>query len=336
MKIVVDAMGGDKAPVNIVDGAVLAAREFADTHADHQVILTGPDDVLRREVTRCQGDDLIGKTLRIVHAGDRIEMHESPSVALTKKTGSSIHVGVELVKKGEADGFVSMGNTGAVMAIGLMGLGRIEGVQRPTIGAFFPTVSGHCLVLDVGANVDGKPQHLLQFGVMGSIYMHAMRQIDNPRVGLLSVGEEDSKGDELTVKSNELFRQKNLFNFIGNVEGRDILSGTSDVIVCDGFVGNVALKMAESFIKVLKTKVGSYGQQAGPEAAKVFQDFFVRSMSDWDYQSHGGVPLLGVNGVVIIGHGSSSLKALYRAIHVAREMAEKRINDVIRERIKLS
>ena len=336
MKIVVDAMGGDKAPLNIVDGAVLAAREFAEKHTDHQVILTGPEDVVRREITRCQGDDLLGTALRVVHAEDLIEMHESPAVALTKKTRSSVHVGVELVKKGEANGFVSMGNTGAVMAIGLMGLGRIEGVLRPTIGAFFPTVKGKCLVLDVGANVDCKPAHLLQFGMMGSIYMHTMMDIESPAVGLLSVGEEDSKGDELTVKSNELFREKKLFNFTGNVEGRDILNGTTNVVVCDGFVGNVALKMAESVIKVLKTKVAAYGQQAGPDVVRVFQDFFGKSMADWDYQSHGGVPLLGVNGVVIIGHGSSSPKALVRAVQVAKEMAEKKITSVIREKIKLS
>jgi glycerol-3-phosphate acyltransferase PlsX len=336
MKIVVDAMGGDQAPLQIVDGAVLAAREFADRGSAHAIVLTGVQGRILPEITRCGGGDLIGRTLEIHHTEDIIETHESPASALQKKSRSSVHVGVELVKRGQADAFVSMGNTGAVMAVGLMGLGRIEGVQRPTIAAFFPTSSGFTLVLDVGANVDCKPQHLLQFGVMGSIYMHAMRDIDRPRVGLLSVGEEDSKGDELTVKANELFREKQLFNFIGNVEGRDILKGTADVIVCDGFVGNVALKMAESFIKVLQTKVGAYTQQAGAEAGRVFQDFFGKAMSSWDYQSHGGVPLLGVNGVVIIGHGSSSAKALYRAVHVAKEMVEKKINDVIRERIRLS
>ncbi len=336
MRIVVDAMGGDEAPKRIVDGAVEAAREFAVARESHTILLTGISDQVKAQIQACGGESLIGRQLECVHTDEVISMHESPAEALKKKTRSSIHVGIELVKRGEADAFVSMGNTGAVMACGLMGLGRIEGVHRPTIGAFFPTTSGKSLVLDVGTNVDCKPNHLLQFALMGSIYMEAMMGIQNPSVGLLSVGEEDSKGDDLTVKSNELFREKKLFQFKGNVEGRDILTGGSDVVVCDGFVGNVVLKMAESFVKVLQKKVAGYIGTAGADAGNVFKDFFGRSFQDWDYQSHGGVPLLGVNGVVIIGHGSSSGKALRRAIHVAKEMVEKRINESIRERIKLA
>ncbi|MBX7150666.1 phosphate acyltransferase PlsX [bacterium] len=334
MKIIVDAMGGDEAPKKIVDGAVEAAREFLSQ--GHQVILTGHREKIMEEIHRCEGNDLVGKSIDIVHTDEVIGMCESPTTALREKMHSSIHIGIEMVKRGEGDAFVSMGNTGAVMACGLMGLGRIEGVQRPTIGAFFPTIKGKSLVLDVGANVDSKPVHLLQFGVMGSIYMHAMMNIPTPKVGLLSIGEEDSKGDNLTIQANQLFREKQLFEFAGNVEGRDILMGSSDVVVCDGFVGNVVLKMTESFVKVLQQKIGGFAQQAGAEAGKTFKEFFTKSMSDWDYQSHGGVPLLGVNGVVIIGHGSSSGKALYRAIHVAKEMVEKKINEVIREKIKLS
>lgn len=336
MRIVVDAMGGDEAPSKIVDGAVEAVQGFVARGESHTILLTGPQDVVRDRLVVCGGERFLGRGIECVHTDDVITMDESPAEALKKKTRSSIHVGIELVKRGDADAFVSMGNTGAVMACGLMGLGRIEGVQRPTIGAFFPSARGKTLVLDVGTNVDCKPTHLLQFALMGSVYMESMLGVQNPTVGLMSVGEEDSKGDDLTVKSNELFREKQLFNFKGNVEGRDVLLGGADVIVCDGFVGNVVLKMAESFVKVLKKKVRDYAGQKGADVGGMFNDFFTTAMVDWDYQSHGGVPLLGVNGVVIIGHGSSSGKALCRAIHVAKEMVEKRINEVIREKIKLA
>lgn len=338
MKIIVDGMGGDEAPAHIVDGAVMAAKEFSDKNEPHRIIITGPKEKILSRVHHCHGDGLLGKYLEIVHTDEWIEMHESPATALTKKPKSSMHIGVEMVKKGEADAFVSMGNTGAVMSVGLMGLGRIEGVSRPTIAAFFPTVKGSSLVLDVGAMVDCKPNHLLQFGVMGSVYMHAMLNIESPKVGLLSVGEEDNKGDDLTVKSNELFREKKLFDFIGNVEGRDILAGKADVVVCDGFVGNVVLKFGESVVGFMKSQFRTVAKSgliyklmmlvAKPALIKVFKGM--------DYEEHGGVPLLGVNGVVIIGHGSSSAKALNKAIHVAKEMVEKKINEVIKEKINLS
>jgi glycerol-3-phosphate acyltransferase PlsX len=338
MKIIVDGMGGDEAPVHIVDGAVMAAKEFQERNEPHRIIVTGPKEKILSRVHHCHGDPLLGKYLEVVHTGEWIEMHESPADALRNKPKSSMHIGVEMVKKGEADAFVSMGNTGAVMSVGLMGLGRIEGVARPTIAAFFPSQKGHTLVLDVGAMVDCKPNHLLQFGVMGSVYMHAMMNIESPKVGLVSVGEEDSKGDDLTVKTNELFREKKLFNFIGNVEGRDILAGNADVVVCDGFVGNVVLKFGESVVDFMKSRFRTVAKNglkyklmmliAKPALIQVFKDL--------DYEETGGVPLLGVNGVVIIGHGSSSPKALNKAIHVAKEMVEKKINEVIREKIKLS
>ncbi len=337
MKIIIDAMGGDEAPAKIADGAVLAAGEFLEQSSGHSIILTGPEESVVKAVENAKGGHLLGKTLHVVHTDEYIGMDESPSAALVKKPKSSIHAGVELVKKGEAQAFISMGNTGAVMTVATMGLGRIEGILRPVIGAFFPTATGQdTLLLDVGSNVDCKPQQLLQFGLMGSIYMNAMRNIANPRVGLLSVGEEDAKGNDLTVKANELFRQKNIFNFCGNKEGRDLMMGTADVVVCDGFTGNVVLKLAESFVKVLKKVIGGYVQKAGPETGKVFNDFFAKGMSQWDYQSHGGVPLLGVNGVVIIGHGSSSAKAVQKAVHVARDMVEKNIVAAISEKIKLT
>jgi glycerol-3-phosphate acyltransferase PlsX len=341
MRIIVDGMGGDEAPAKIVDGVVLAAKEFQSRGEDHQVVVTGDKEQILARISHCEGDALVGKYIQIVHTDEWIAMGESPTAALAKKTRSSVHIGVDMVKRGEAQAFISMGNTGAVMAVGLMGLGRIEGVARPTIGAFFPSANaqGFTLLLDVGANMDCRPDHLLQFGVMGNAYMQVMMNIQHPKVGLLSVGEEDNKGDDLTIKVNELFRQKKLFKFIGNVEGRDILKGTADVVVCDGFTGNVALKLAESVLDFLKIKFRAFAKTNlwnGLLMAMVAPGMR-RALKHMDYQSHGGVPLLGVNGVVIIGHGSSSTEALLRAIHVAREMVEKRINDVIRERInKLS
>lgn len=333
-------MGGDEAPAKIVDGVVLAAKEFRDRGEDHQVVVTGDQETIHARINRCEGQSLVGKYIEIVHTDERIDMDDSPTAALTKKPKSSVHIGINMVKAGEAQAFISMGNTGAVMAIGLIGLGRIEGVARPTIGAFFPSVNelGFTLVLDVGANMDCKPNHLLQFGVMGNAYMQVMMNMQKPKVGLLSVGEEDSKGDDLTLKANELFREKKLFEFIGNVEGRDIFKGTADVIVCDGFTGNVALKLAESVLDFLRKKFQAFAKKSLVNTAlmAMVKPGMRRALKYMDYQSHGGVPLLGVNGVVIIGHGSSSAAALVRAIHVAKEMVEKKINDVIRERIKVS
>ena len=338
MRIVVDGMGGDDAPARIVDGIVLAAREFRERGEAHQVIITGQKDKITAEITRCQGQDLCPRFVDIVHTDEWIDMHEPPAEALRKKTKSSLHVGVEMVKKGEAEAVIGMGNTGAVMAVGLFGLGRIEGVQRPTIGAFFPSLTGKTLVLDVGANVDCKPQHLLQFGLMGSIYMNAMWGVNNPTVGLLSVGEEDSKGCEAIVKANELFRERKVFNFVGNVEGRDILAGGTDVVVCDGFVGNVVLKFGESVAGFLKTRFQRSADQslANKLMMMTAKPVLMSVFHDMDYQEYGGVPLLGVNGVVIIGHGSSSARAMYSAIQVARKMVDKKINEVIKEKIKLS
>ncbi len=330
-------MGGDTAPDRIVDGAVLAARAFKERNWPDQVVITGPKERIAPAVSRCHGDGLIGSTLELVHTDTYIDMHDAPAEALRNKPNSSMHVGVEMVKKGDAQAFISMGNTGAVMAVGLMGLGRIEGINRPAIGTYFPAVhGGHTFILDLGSNVDCKPVNLLQFAVMGSIYMQTMRKIENPKVGLLSVGEEDSKGDETTVKANELFRNQNFFQFVGNKEGRDILMGTADVLVCDGFIGNILLKFGESVPKFLKGRFQLAAKKsiltklsiglAKPALKKVFKEM--------DYEEFGGIPLLGVNGVVIIGHGSSSPRAVFRAVEVAREMAEKRINDIIRDKIK--
>ncbi len=338
MKIVIDGMGGDVAPARIVDGAVLAAKEFAEEGKGHRIIVTGPKDKISEQIRICEGTDLIGKSLEIIHTDEYVTMEDSPSDIVRGKPNSSAHIGLAMVKKKEAEAFIGMGNTGAMMAIGLMGLGRIEGIHRPTIGAFFPSQTGRTLVLDVGAMVDCKPEHLFQFGIMGSVYMESMFGVKNPKVGLLSVGEEDGKGDAVTLEANKLFREKKSFNFIGNVEGRDILKGTADVVVCDGFVGNVVLKFGESIMGFLKcrfkeTAKQGLGYKLGLGMTK---PILKQAFKGMDYQEHGGVPLLGVNGVQIIGHGSSSPIAILNAVRAARGLVERGTIDAIREKIKLS
>ncbi|HMS64171.1 MAG TPA: phosphate acyltransferase PlsX, partial [Ignavibacteria bacterium] len=253
------------------------------------------------------------------------------------KSDSSISVGINLVKEKKADAFISAGNTGAVMTASILRLGRIQGVGRPTIGSLFPTDKGKTMVFDVGASVDCKPAHLLEFAIMGSLYMKHLYNIEKPKIGLLSVGEEKSKGDLLTLEAYELLEKSNL-NFIGNVEGRDVLRGKADIIVCDGFVGNVILKFAESVLDVMKSKFKSYAEKG------FFKKIWVGMMygtlknvvlKDFDYQEYGGVPLLGVNGISIIGHGKSSPIAVKNMIYRAEEMVRKGINTKIEQELKL-
>lgn len=338
MKIALDAMGGDKAPARIVDGAVLAAKQYATEGLKDTIVLIGDEQQIKTVLKECDGLGYLDQHLEIFQADEVIDMDESPTTALKAKPNSTIHVGTKLQKEGGVDGFVSMGNTGAVMAVSLMGLGRIEGVSRPTIGAFFPRVGGFTLVLDVGAMIDAKPSNLLQFGIMGSIYSTLILERESPRVGLLNIGEEDSKGGETYVEAHQLMREKNVFNFIGNVEGRDILKDTADVIICDGFVGNVALKMTESFVgfvaaRLKKVLENPKVRSAFRENTEVIKFVLTEVLRGFDYQEYGGVPLLGVNGVVIIGHGSSSPKAVQNAIMSARRMVEKGVNERIKEQL---
>jgi phosphate acyltransferase len=321
-------MGGDNAPVSEVAGAI----ETISTHPAINIILVGIKEKIEPELSKFSYNK---SRIKIHHASEIIEMHESPAEAIRKKTDSSIISGLKLCKTGEADAFISAGNTGAVMAASLFTLGRIANVSRPTIGSRFPTERGITMVLDVGANVDCKPVNLLEFAIMGSVFAAQIYNIENPTVGLLSVGEEKSKGDMLTTEAYELLEKSGL-NFIGNVEGRDILKGSTHVIVCDGFVGNVVLKFAESVLSILKTKFSDYAEKSLFNKVKVGLAYgtLKEILKDFDYQEYGGVPLLGVNGISIIGHGRSSPRAIMNMILRAEQMARAKINTIIAEKIK--
>jgi phosphate acyltransferase len=321
-------MGGDNAPVSEVAGAV----ETVLTHDGINVILVGDEGKISGELKKFSFNH---SRIKIHHAPDVIEMHESPADAMRKKPNSSLVKGLKLCRTGEADGFISAGNTGAVMAASLFTLGRIANISRPTIGSRFPTEKGITIVFDVGANVDCKPVNLLEFAVMGSVYANHIYNIDNPTVGLLSVGEEKTKGDTLTVESYELLEKSGL-NFIGNVEGRDILKGSTHVIICDGFVGNVVLKFAEGVLGILRSKFKDFAEHGITNKLKAGLAYGTLKtvLKDFDYQEYGGVPLLGVNGVSIIGHGRSSPRAVMNMLLRAEQTARAKINDIIAAKIK--
>jgi phosphate acyltransferase len=329
-RIVVDAMGTDGAPQAEVEGAILAARE---RHAE--VVLVGPQPLLARELERHRALNL---GIEIVHASEAITMEDAAAKAFRRKRDSSIRVAARLVREGKADGLISAGNTGAVMTTVKIVLGALEGVDRPALAAVFPTSQGKAAVLvDVGANVDCKPQHLEQFAVMGEIYYRMIFGVERPRVGLLSIGEEDHKGNDLTREAFHLLKRLPL-NFVGNVEGRDLYNGRVEVVVCDGFIGNVALKISEGLIEavssLLKEALSStLSSKVGYVLSrKAFQNFKKRV----DYSEYGGAPLLGVRGVTIICHGGSSAKAIKNAVRVAAEFAEGRVNEKIEHELRRS
>ena len=322
--IAVDAMGGDTAPVPEVFGAVRAARS-----QDVNVILVGREDAVRQELGKY--NDWQNLPIRVVHASQVVTMEDNAAKALRNKRDSSIRVAARLVRDGEAQGLVSAGNTGAIMAISKTLMGMIPGVERPALASAFPTVKGRpVVVVDVGANVDCSPQMLVQFGIMGEIYSRLVYHTKSPRVGILSIGEEEHKGNELTRAAAELLKLIP-FNFIGNVEGRDLYTGRADVIVCDGFIGNVALKVSEGMVDVFKhmlqeslaaTLTRKIGYLLSRSAYREFQKRV-------DYSEYGGAPLLGVKGVVIICHGRSNDNAIRNAIRVACESATEHVNDRI-------
>ncbi len=321
-------MGGDFAPANVVAGAIEALRESGGRFS---VTLVGQKErietELKKSVNRHPGHENL---LNIVNATQVIEMDDSPTAALKTKRDSSITIGLTLHKEQKVDGFVSAGNTGAVMSASTLILGRVNGVGRPTIGALVPTVNEPCLLLDAGANVDCRAKHLFEFGVMGSIYVGAMLGRSTPRVGLLSIGEEETKGNEITLEALALFKKSKL-NFVGNVEGRDVLKGDVDVIVCDGFVGNILLKFGESIPEFFKAKFKGFAEQSiMNKLTTLIARKGLRSVTKTlDYQEHGGVPLLGVNGVSIIGHGRSTPKAIKNMIFRAEEMVRRQVSTLI-------
>ena len=325
-KIIVDAMGGDFVPQNPTIGAIEALKDTSSI----EVFLIGDKNKIEKTIS---DNNLDFDKSKIIHTTEIIDMHDSPTNALKIKKDSSIVKGAKLVKEQFADAFVSAGNTGAMMAASTLLIGRIQGFGRPTIGAQFPTSTQNvCTVYDVGASVDSKPIHLLEYAIMGTIYAKEVDGIKNPSVGLLSVGEEETKGNNVTLETLELLKKSKL-NFIGNVEGRDILNGKVDIIVCDGFSGNIILKFGESFISFLKDRVRSYA--ANGVVNKIFalitKKVFKESLKDMDYQSHGGVPLLGVNGISIIGHGSSSPLAMKNMILKANTMYQSNLINKLKE-----
>jgi len=325
--IAVDAMGGDHAPRPEVEGAVHAARELGV-----RILLVGLAPEVKKELAKHSHR---GLPIEIVPASEVITMHDSPTQAFRKKKDSSAHVATKFVRNGLADAFVSAGNTGAIMAVARFGLGTLSSVDRPALAAPFPTSRGGTAVLiDVGANVDSKPSHLVQFAVMGEIYYRAIFGTRRPKIALLSIGEEEMKGNELTREAHSRLKSSSL-NFTGNVEGREIFSGAVDVIVCDGFIGNVALKISEGVAQHIGTMLkealqSTISSQVGYVLArKAFKDFRRKI----DYSEYGGAPLLGVKGVTVIGHGSSNALAIKNAIRVATELVRGGINDRIEQEL---
>ena len=329
MKIAVDAMGGDFAPEQIVLGSIDAAREF-----NCEIVLVGDETKIKAVLD--QNAEWQNLNISIFHAADVIEMDEHPGAAVRRKKDSSIVVATRLVKEGVCDAVLSAGSTGAAVAAALFGLGRISGIDRPTIATPMPSVNGVTLLLDSGANVDSKPKNLLQSAIMGSIYSEYVFGVDRPRVGLLNIGEEDTKGNEQALATYPLLKELKTINFIGNAEGRDIPKGTVDVVVCDGFVGNVVLKfgegLAKTFIRLIKDAIKN-GNIFAKMGALLLAPTLKRLGKKVDYAEYGGAPLLGVDGCFIICHGSSNAKAIKSAIAVANEYVTKNVLEHIRENI---
>jgi len=325
-RIAVDAMGGDFGPHVVVPGAVHAAKA-----GTAEIILVGDEETLRAQLA---SQDAKGLPITIVHSSQVVEMEEKPTEALRRKKDSSIQVACNLVRDGEADGVISAGHSGATLACAMFTIGRVPGVDRPAIATFMPTERSHCVIIDVGANVDCKPFHLLQFGVMGSVLAKTMLGRENPTVALLSNGEESGKGNQLVKESFDLLRLSSL-HFIGNTEGRDIFTGKVDVVVCDGFVGNVVVKQAEglasSLGRLLKGELrrgffGKIGTMLALNALKRFSRLV-------DYAEYGGAPLLGLKGICLICHGASNSKAMSSAVRMAARFVAMEANDHLSEAV---
>lgn len=329
MKIVVDAMGGDHAPGVVIDGSLAAVKEY-----DVEVILVGDKPKIEALLKKAK---YTGSRISVEHASEAIQMCESAATSIRRKRNSSIVIGVNLVKEAKADAFFSAGNTGAVVCAGTLGLGLLPGIERPGIGIVTPTLKGNSLIIDVGANIDPKPTQLLQYGIMADAYCKNILNKPSPSVGLLNIGEEEKKGTEFIRETYELL-EKSKLNFVGNVEGRDLFSGKCDIVICDGFVGNIALKVAESAAEAMQTFLKRHllSNIWGKIGLIFMMPSLKRFKKELDYAEYGGALLLGVNGVVIIGHGRSNKKAIKNAIRVAKEEVERQVNARILEAIKPS
>ncbi|MDX2128122.1 MAG: phosphate acyltransferase PlsX [Chloroherpetonaceae bacterium] len=333
MKIVLDAMGGDFAPKNEVQGALMALRAASNRF---EVLLVGDEAKLRPLL---QENGYSNEKLTVVHASEVITMSDSPALAMKQKKDSSMVRGLTLCKEGNGDAFVSCGNTGAQMACSLFILGRSQGVLRPTIGTPFPSEAKNMMIFDAGANVDSKPEHLLQYAEMGSIYQKLVYGNPAPRVGLLNIGEEETKGTDLIQETYGLLKEaseKGKINFVGNIEGRDILMGSAEIILCDGFVGNIVLKFGESVPKFLKARFAEFAKKS------LFNKLLIGLMRQplramfrtWDPNEFGGVPLLGLNGVSLISHGKSSPRGIMNMIFRAEEVVNLEVTKKIAEALR--
>ena len=326
MRIILDAMGSDHHPEPELHAAVQAAREFGD-----EIILVGKEDILRPRLEALNPDRA---PVRIVHAPEVLEMTDKPARSARSKAQNSMAVGMELLKAGEGDAFVTAGNTGGAMANALFRLGRIRGVKRPALATRFPTRKGYCVVLDIGANAECKPEYLLQFGVMGSVYAEQVLGVHNPRVGLLSNGEEAGKGNDLVKATYPLLEASGL-NFVGNVEGKELFGGDVDVVVTDGFTGNVLLKASEAVTKLL-VDVLKEGLMASPRTklgALLAKPAFAQLKGMLDPSEIGAAPLLGIDGLVFVGHGRSDARAVFSAIRAARQAVENNLLEQLRTAI---
>ena len=329
MKVAIDAMGGDHAPEEILLGAMAAVKDYGC-----DIVLVGDETLLREAMSKHGVRE--GEHIFVHHASEVIDMHESPGAAVRKKRDASVVVATRLVKEGECAAVISAGSTGAAVAAALFGLGRLPKIERATIATPIPNLTGTTMLLDSGANVDSKPKHLVQSAIMGSIYAKYVLGVENPRVGLLSIGEEETKGNELTLSTYPLLAQVQNINFVGNIEGRDIPQGTVDVVVCDGFVGNVVLKFGEGLASAIMRLLKDAVQQSGfltKMASLMLLPVMKRLRKKLDYAEYGGAPLLGVNGCCIICHGSSKAKAIKNAVRVAKEFTEQQVATHISEMI---
>ncbi len=329
MKIVIDAMGGDNAPEEIVKGAAQAAEEQSDV----EIFLVGIQDRINQELSGLQYPI---QRVHVVHAPDVVTMHDSATTALRKKRNSSISVGVNLLKDKSYDAFISAGNTGAVVAASSVLLGMLEGVERPAIGTVLPNLKGFSLMIDAGANTDPKPQHLVQSALMGKVYVRDVLDVPVPKVGLLNVGEEETKGTDFVKDIHRMLSEKMPENFVGNVEGGGIFRGGCDCIVCDGFVGNVVLKVSESLAEsatalikreIKKSPLAMLGALLMRPRLRAIRQYA-------DYSEYGGAPLLGVNGIVMICHGRSSAKAIKNAVRAACREAEHNILETMKREVR--
>lgn len=324
MVVAIDAMGGDDAPAAIVEGAVMAARDFGI-----QILLVGLEDKIKEELSRYSLD---GLSIRTQHASEIVEMTDSPSRALRQKRDSSIRVAIEALRSGKADAMVSAGNTGAVLATSTVILRPLPGIDRPAIAVLLPTAKGPVVLLDAGANVDCKAELLFQFGIMGHVYARHQLSKSRPAVGLLSIGEEDTKGNEITKEAFQMLK-KSPINFIGNVEAKEVYRGYADVVVCDGFTGNIALKISESLAEMIEISLRNMflSNLRTKLAYKLMEPYFRSFKKKLDPTEYGGALLLGINGICIISHGSSSAKAIKNAIKQAEESIINKVNLHIQE-----